>query len=352
MYESEYNQQTNDISNGQYVLEVTMRKVGIFFLAVSGILFSATLRTPAQDRNSVSGFVFDESRRPVSQIYVELQNDFYSTVARTRTGGSGMYRFAGLPAGTYVVKVLNVGTDFEEQSHSVSLIPISVVAGRGTVSEQADFYLKVKKRTEALAAPAVVYAQDVPAEAKSLYEAGLNDLSNKNEAAGLDKIKRSIERFPDYFMALDKLGNEYIARGHYQAAYILFTKALTVNSRSFSSTFGIGLAEFRLGQTEQALNRFRQAVKMEKGSAKAHLWLGIALHSKGELSQSLNSLVEANKLSGETVAEVHWQLARVYKDQKKYAEAATELELFLKYMPDAENREKIRELIGSLRKKA
>lgn len=328
-----------------------MREVGIFFLVVSVIL-SVALSTSAQERNSVAGFVFDESRRPVAQIYIELQNDFYSTVARTRTGGSGLYRFAGLPSGNYVVKVLSVGTDFEEQSRSVSLIPISIIAGRGAVSEQLDFYLKARKKNDALAAPGVVFAQEIPAEAKSLYEEGVNDLSNKNEAAGLDKIKRSIEAFPDYYMALDKLGNEYIARGHYQAAYVLFTKALMVNSRSFSSTFGIGLAEFRLGQTEQAINRFKQAVKMDKGSANAQLWLGIALHAKGEFSQSLTSLLEANKLSGETVAEVHWQLARVYKDQKKYADAAKELELFLKYRPDAENREKIRELIGALRQKA
>jgi tetratricopeptide (TPR) repeat protein len=329
-----------------------MRKGVFFFLFVLGIFVSATLSTSAQDRNSVSGFVFDESRRPVAQIYIELQDDFYSTVARTRTGGSGMYRFAGLPAGTYVVKVLNVGTDFEEQSRSVSLIPISVLAGRGTASEQVDFYLRAKKRNDAFAAPTVVFAQEVPPEAKSLYEAGLSDLSNKNDGAGLDKIKRSIEAFPDYFTALDRLGNEYIARGHYEAAYVLFTKALTVNSRSFSSTFGLGLAEFRLGQTDQALKRFKEAVKMDKGSTNAHLWLGIALHTKGEFSQSLTALLEANKLSGETVAEVHWQLARVYKDQKKFADAARELELFLKYRPDAENRAKIIEMIASLRQKA
>jgi tetratricopeptide (TPR) repeat protein len=250
------------------------------------------------------------------------------------------------------VKVLNVGTDFEEQSRSVSLIPISVLAGRGTASEQVDFYLRAKKRNDAFAAPTVVFAQEVPPEAKSLYEAGLSDLSNKNDGAGLDKIKRSIEAFPDYFTALDRLGNEYIARGHYEAAYVLFTKALTVNSRSFSSTFGLGLAEFRLGQTDQALKRFKEAVKMDKGSTNAHLWLGIALHTKGEFSQSLTALLEANKLSGETVAEVHWQLARVYKDQKKFADAARELELFLKYRPDAENRAKIIEMIASLRQKA
>jgi Flp pilus assembly protein TadD len=329
-----------------------MRKVVILFLVVLSAIVTGVLRAPAQDRNSITGFVFDESRRPVAEIYVELQNGFYSTVGRTRTGGSGMYTFRGLPADQYVVKVLNVGTNFEEQSRTVSLVPISVIQGRGAASEQVDFYLKVKKSgTLSSSAPGVVFAQEVPPAAKSLYEAGVADLANKNDAAGLDQIKRSIEVFTDYYAALDRLGNEYITRGHYEAAYILLAKALTVNPRSFSSTMGIGLAEFRLGRTEQAADRFRDAVNMDKGSVNAQLWLGIALHGKGDLPRSLKALLEANKLSGETVAEVHWQLARVYKDMKKYVDAAKELELFLKHRPDAENREKIKELIASLRQK-
>lgn len=322
-----------------------------FLIFGLGIFFCATYSTSAQDRNGVTGFVFDESRQPVSQIYIELQNDFYSTVARTRTGGSGIYRFAGLPPGNYVVKVLNVGTDFEEQSRSVSLIPISVVAGRGAVTEQVDFYLKAKNRNEVLGAPGVVFAQDVPAGAKSLYEAGLADLAGKNEVAGLDKIKRSIEAFPDYYVALDKLANEYISRGFFEAAYVLFKKAVTVNSRGFSSLFGLGLAEFKLGNAEQSIKTFKQAIKLSRGSVNAHLWLGIAQHAKGELDESLKSLLEANKLSGGEVAEVHWQLARAYKDLKRFVDAAKELELFLKHRPDAENRDTILKMIESLRQK-
>lgn len=329
-----------------------MGKVEAFFVIVLSVVVIWVSNATAQDRNSITGFVFDESRRPMAQVYVELQTDVYSTVARTRTQGSGMYSFRGLPANQYYVKVLSIGMDFEEQSRSVSLIPISAVQGRGTVNEQVDFYLRAKKqRTAPTLAPAVVFAQEIPAEAKSLYEAGVNDLSNKNDIAGLDKIKRSIEAFPDFYLALDRLGNEYVARGHFQPAYVLLTKALMVNPRSFSSTLAIGVSEYRLGQQVRAIDRFKQAVQIDKSSANAHLWLGIALHGTGDLPRSLAALREANKLSGGTVAEIHWQLARVYKDQKKYVDSANELELFLKYRPDAQNIEQIKRVIISLRKK-
>ncbi len=328
-----------------------MRKTGITFL-VLGIFIVGAYSAAAQGRNSITGFIFDESRRPVSEVYIELQTDSYSTIARTRTQGSGMYSFRGLSAGVYLVKVLSIGKDFEEQSRSVSLVPISVVQGRGTATEQVDFYLRPKKqRTDQIAAaPGVVFAQEIPAEAKSLYEAGVADLSNNNEA-GLEKIKRSIEVFPDYFLALDRLGNEYVSRGHYEPAYVLLVKALEVNPKSFSSTLAAGVAEYRLGQGQRAVDRFNKAVTMNKGSANAQLWLGIALHGVGDLPRALAALRNADKLSGGTVAEVHWQLARVYKDRKEYSDAANELELFLKYRPDAQNVEEIRRIIAALREK-
>ncbi len=331
-----------------------MRKNIALFLVAVAVFIIVPSDLKAQDRNSISGFIFDETRRPVAQVYVELLNDFYSTVARVRTQGTGMYSFAGLPQGRYNIKVLSGGTDYEEQTQSVSLVPLSVIQGRGIASEQVDFYLKTKRQKNAglSAAPGVVFGQDVPDEAKTLYESGVNDLSDKKDvAAGLDKIKRSIELFPDYFLALDRLGTEYVMRGYYEPAYVLLTKAIAVNPRSFTSTFGLGLAEFRLGQTDPAIALFKKAIEMDKASANGHLWLGIALHTKNNLSAALASLLQANKLSGETSSEVHWQLARVYKDQKKYSMSADELELFLQYKPDAQNLNEIKQIISSLRLK-
>lgn len=320
----------------------------LLFVALTHLSFSDVA---AQSRNSVTGFVFDEARRPVSQIYVELLNDFYTTVSRARTSGSGMYTFTNLPAGNYYVKTLNAGTDFEEQTKSVSLVPISAVEGRGAASEQVDFYLKIKKvRNGTLSTPGVVFAQEIPAEAKTLFENGVNELPTKKDE-GLEKIKRAIEVFPDYYLALDRLGNEYLTLGHYEAAFILFSKALLVNPKSFSCMLGIGVAEFRLGQTARAADRFAEAAKLDRTSINVQLWLGITSHAKGDLKAALASLLEANKLSGGNTPEVHWQLARVYKDQNNFPEAAKSLETFLRLRPDAKNAEEIRGIIQSLRQK-
>lgn len=307
-----------------------------------------------QNRNSITGFVFDEARSPLSEVYVELLSDFNSTIARTRTNGSGLFAFRGLPSGQYNVKVLPYGVDYEGQTRSVSLVGVSAIPGSGAISEQVDFYLKAKRNTNVgpLAAPGVVFVQEIPPSAKKLYEAGIEDLQNKKENEGFDKLKKAIELFPEYFLALDRLGTEYIIRGHYRPAFVLLTKAVEVNPRSFSSTLGLGLALFRLQQVDEAVKNLRRAVEIYNKSANAHLWLGIALHQNKNLLQAETALIQANKLSKGESAEVHWQLARVYKDQNRFREAADELELFLKYNPKAEDTEKIKQTIITLRQKA
>jgi cytochrome c-type biogenesis protein CcmH/NrfG len=308
-----------------------------------------------QSRNSISGFVFNESRRPIDQIYVELQSDTYNTLARTKTNGSGFYSFKGIPNGNFKVKILPYGSDYEEQTRDVALVSVSPVAGRGAISEQVDFYLRVKKNAGAngpLAAPGVVFAQNVPEAARKLYEEGIAFLRDKKEKEGYEKLKSAIETFPDYFLALDRLGTEYVMRGSYRPAFVLLTKAIEINPRSFSSTFGLALANYRLGETDSAFKGFRRAAELYNESANAHLWLGITLQQRGKFTEAEAALIKADKLSKGESAEVQWQLARLYSEQKRYGEAADKLELFLKKTTDAAEAEKIKQTIVQLRQKA
>ena len=94
------------------------------------------------------------------------------------------------------------------------------------------------------------------------------------------------------------------------------------------------------------------AIGVYNNSTNGFLWLGIAQKKAGKLVQAEASLKRANDLGKGKVADVHWHLAGLYNEQKRYAEAATELELFLKNKPDARDAEKIKQLIGQLRQKA
>jgi Tfp pilus assembly protein PilF len=320
---------------------------------------TATVFNNPQGRNSISGIVFGESRAPVVDTYVQLLDELGTTITQTRTNGSGRYAFYGLSSGRFKIKVFPVGTDYMEQIQEVILSPVSAVPGSGADNQQIDFYLRLREggNRGPFSVPGAIFVQEVPDAAKKFYELGISELRQKNEKEGFENLKKALDVFPTYFLALDRLGTEYASRGrinpnYFEAARILLTKALEVNPRSFSSMFGLGFTQYHQGMIKEAVDNLERAVTVYNDSPNAFLWLGIAQKRVGKLVQAEVSLKRANELSKGKEADVHWQLGGLYNDQKRYAEAAAELELFLKNKPDARDAEKIKELIAQLKQKA
>lgn len=314
----------------------------------------------AQGRNAIYGRVYGPSGRPVADVFVELLDDVNSTVARGRTDTSGRFTFGGLSDGRFRVKVMPLGTDYLETIQEVTLYSVSAVQGSGADRQQVDIQLKYNERANAgpfAIGPAVVFTQEVPAAAKKSYEEGLNFLREKKEKEGFDSLRKAIEIFPDYYQALDRLGAEYATRGNtnrsfYEAGGILLAKAAQINPRAYTTAFGLGWTQYHLGQIDQAVENLQRATTLYGKSPDAYLWLGKALRRASKLDQAEQALRRANELSSGKVADVHWQMAQIMSDQKRYKEAADELELFLKAQPDTTDAEKIRGVIKQLRDKA
>ena len=153
---------------------------------------SHTVVTAVQGRNIVSGTIFGENHRPVADVNVELLDDFNAGLRRAKTDGSGRFTFSNLVDGRYRIKVHPNGTDYLEQTEEVVLISVSSTAGSGSTRENIDIYLKLNPR--ARASPfsgglGVVFVQEVPATAKTLYVDGVRLLRDKKEGEGLTVTK-------------------------------------------------------------------------------------------------------------------------------------------------------------------
>ncbi len=147
-----------------------MKKIiGVSFLAITYI-FSLNYSVTSQvANNTISGFVFDIERRPLSQMQVELLNDVNSVIQRIRTDGSGKYLFRRVPSGRLYIRVLPLGTSYEEQTQEIEIANVGAL-GR-TVSDNVykDFYLKIRKNNNSNEVNSVLFAQEVPSDAKRLY---------------------------------------------------------------------------------------------------------------------------------------------------------------------------------------
>jgi len=250
-----------------------------------------------QGRNSISGIVFGESRTPLENAYVELLDELGTTIIQSRTNGSGRYSFYGLSSGRFKIRVFPVGTDYMEQTQEVLLSPVSAIPGSGGDNQQLDFYLRLREGANAgpFSVPGAVFAQEVPDEARKLFEQGVSELRQKKEKEGFDSLKRALDVFPNYFLALDRLGTEYAARGnmnpsYFEAARILLTKALEINPKSYSSMFGLGFAQYHQGAINEAVANLERAIAVYNKSTNGYLWLGIAQKRAGKVLQAETSL--------------------------------------------------------------
>ncbi|CAN5326908.1 hypothetical protein BH10ACI1_BH10ACI1_10470 [soil metagenome] len=140
----------------------------------------------AQGGNSISGQVLGYESEPLYDIYVELLNEYGQAINRTRTNSGGRYFFFGMPQGTYSIRVMPYGTDYDEQTQSLQIVNFTRESQSGERSssgfsnEQLDFYLRLKKGLNPQATGAI-FVQEVPDAAKKLYQQAVSDLNKKKE---------------------------------------------------------------------------------------------------------------------------------------------------------------------------
>jgi len=283
----------------------------------------------------------------VPNLRVELLNEVDSVIQTVKTDGSGLFIFRKLSDGSFQVRVQTSGTNYVSQTKRVEL---TRPHGFGAAFEEIEFVLGTTRGTGTTVKPGVVFAQDVPDQARKLYQkaAELIEKPDKRPEA-FATLKSALEIYPQYFDALEMLGTEQVKERQYEPAIPVLTKALEINSRAYNSSFALGVAQYNLKQLQPAIESFRRAVVLNDKSINANLWLGIALRQTSKLDEAEASLKKADQLADSKLPDAHWQLALLFNQLKRYREAADELEIFLKVQPDARDAELIKKLIKKLR---
>lgn len=300
--------------------------------------------------NRIEGMVWSPYRQPVSDVYVELQTEHYSTISRVRTNSSGRFSFTVTRQGNYNVRVLASGTNYLD-----AIEPVEIVTMTRTASDNVylDIYLKFDKRKVDSGVSGIteaVFVQEVPEEARKLYKSGVKSLGD-NDDKGFDEIERALKIFPDYYEALNTIGREYVQRKEYRKSLPYLIKSIDTNQRSFSSFYALAYACYQLNHRREASEAARAATILQPNSINAQLLYGTVLRIDGSYEKAEKALLQAKSLNkNNSVAEIYWQLALLYNKLGRNQEAAIELETYLKILPNASNKEDIKNLIAKLRK--
>jgi len=321
--------------------------VAVFFLAAAIGVF------PQNNRSTVSGFVFNEDRRPMANVYVELLDEVNGSVGRMRTDNSGRFYFGGLSQGRFVIKVMPYGTNYEEQSTEVEIYGYGASGRQLADNVQKDVYLRLKKGADSVPfVNAVIFAQDIPKAAQEAFDNANKALNDKQSDEGLAGLKKAIVIFPDYFAALQQIGIIYISKGNYEDARKAFAKAIEVNKESFDSLYGVAYAEYALGNFDESIAAAQKSIALKPDSIEVNLVLALAYRRVKQFDKSETAFLKAAKIADGSSPDIHYQLALLYAfNMNRYEDAAKQLELFLKEAPDAKDKEAIKKLIKEYKAK-
>ncbi len=297
--------------------------------------------------NRIEGRVYDPNRNPVSNADVELYNTVGSFIAHTKTDYSGRFTFVGMSSGRFSIKVLVLQSNLMEQSQDVEIVNLTRISSD---TAYVDFYLRYNKRENAITptSPDSIFVQEIPKQAKELYESGVKKLPKQPEKA-FAQIDEAIKIFPSYFDALSLLGKEYVNRKEYEKGYPYLLKAIDVNPRSSSSYYSLGYAFLQLNQLPAAIEAAKATTIINASCVDCQLLYGTILRTNGSYADAEKALLKAKSLTKKPDAEIHWQLALLYNKLKRNNEAAEELETYLKIKPDSPDKKKIEDLIAKLR---
>lgn len=306
--------------------------------------------------STITGGVYDKLRNPIPDIDVELLNDFYQSAGRTQTDGSGRYQFSGLSDGRYTVRVYAFRYDLQDQEMPVEIRTQNVRGGEGTGYFQQDFYLLPKKGGLLESEIGVVFAQNVPGPAEKAYERAVKEFTAKRFTEGVLALTECLELYPDYYLALHRMGKELFAGKKYQDAVPFLMKAAEVNPKSATTFYYLGYSLHKVGKeyNRAALSSLRHAFSLAPASIQVLYVLGVVERQEGQYLEAEKHLIQAKKLSKVPIPEIHKELAQLYADNlKKYDLAADELAAYLKVTKmDGRSADETKKVIAGLRDKA
>ena len=315
--------------------------------------------TPLFAANMITGTVSDRARNPLPDIDIELLDEYYRSIPgqRQRTSSAGRFEFAVSNDGRYYIKVYGFKYDYVDELREVVLQSISAVPGAGGNSYNVeDFTLQPKKGGLADAELAVVFAQNVPKDAKDLYETALGQFSKKKSQEGIMTLVKAVEKFPEYYLALQRLTRELFALQKPVESFQYARRVVAVNPKSANGYYYMGASLRTLGKdyAKASAAAFAEAARLAPGSSQVLFALGKVERDLGDFVAAEKHLLSAKKLSATKNADIQAELSQLYaNDLKKYGEAADELEDYLKAGKFSDVEEKaIRDKIADLRQKS
>jgi Tfp pilus assembly protein PilF len=307
---------------------------------------SVGLSSPDPKSASISGRVLMPSGASADfNIKVTLRNS-QSPLMTFYTDKHGEFRFANLTEGNYFI-------DIAGDPKFYDLVTQTVRLGRG---QEAHFTVPLRRKDQAsdirlgagvVSAPE--FTQSVPVAARKAYERATKLINRGNLREGIEHLKRAIEIYPDYQIARNDLGAQYLKLRQLDEATEQFLIAIERNPKYFNPRLNLGLVLIEEKRYAEAIDQLSQAVSLDSAQPAAHLWLAVALLETNQIIEAERELLKTLLLGGSRYSVAHYYIAHIHLMKGERAEAMRELKLYLEESPAGEQAIAARSLLEKLK---
>ncbi len=337
----------------------------LFFLAIALIAFnqrgfSQQSGNPANPGNPnrssalsniIRGKIFMPSDTlPERRMRVVLEHSAGGTISETFSDSVGNFEFRGLANSTYRVTVPTDNYTYETGQETVEIF------GSFSRTANVQIYLKEKNRgpsfttTEKLLSPADI--QEVPKEAKKAYEQGLKLARDSKPDKASVKFQEALQLFPEYLLALNKLGEQMVSLNKPDLAQANFERAIVISPKFALPYINFGMLMINQKRYDEAISALETGNALDDTYPVGHLNLGLALMARNapDLDRAEKELNRAVTIGKKDFAYVRKLIFNLNLRRQKYDKAAAQLEAYLKEVPDAPDSQDVRLMLDKVKK--
>ncbi len=311
---------------------------------------SASTRA-APPAHTIRGKIFLPSGQiPDQRMRVVLELSTGGVAQETFSDSIGNFEFRQMPSSSYHVVVPSDHQSFETASETIE------VFGNFSRTFTVQIYLKEKIDDLAMRTKdrilTVAELQEVPKPARKLYEQGLKRVRENKPAEAIKQLDEALKVFPEYLLALNKMGEQYVLLEQTQQAQTTFERAISVNGKYPLARINLGMLFFKARKYPAAIEQLEAAIHSDEDYPMAHLYLGLSLMEKDqpEVDRAEKELLRAVEAGGKDLSYVRLYLFNLNLRRQSLDKALVHLEAYLKESPDAPNAPQVRETLAKLRK--
>jgi Tfp pilus assembly protein PilF len=301
-------------------------------------------------RHTIQGRLYLPSGRKLDRRVRVRLSGVRSGENSTLTDDNGAFTFRWVSAGTYTVTVEG-GREFETATETVDVFDGPRRADQQVYTLQ--IRLEEKRAERDATRPGVVSAatEPVPAEARARYEKALEASAAGEHKKAVEYLKAALEIHPQFPLALNELGVQYLTLGEPAQAAEAWRAAIRLAPDEPNLRINYGVLLIRQKKYAEAEDELARAVKLDEMNAPAHLHRGHALIRLGRGAEAERELLLAVKFGGERpeTALAYRYLGALYNERGDDTRAAAALENYLRLAPDARDAAQVRAILDGLK---